>query len=105
MPTYEFIDQATNEYVELYLPVDTCRIGDTHFDEGRELVRIASRPQQVNEKPIYFTSMQLPQHWPYAKHFDSWGSPQFSSKKELNESLAKAVDHGEHYSWDGGKSA
>lgn len=97
---YEFRDAQTGEPVELYLPVDSCRIGDQYLDGDRVLIRVPSLPEQSNVPNVHFTAHQMPQHYKYAKTFDEFGAPVFSSKRALDECLARANHAGEGWKWD-----
>lgn len=95
---YLFRDEQTGEIVERWYPMaEAPEIGSTV--EGH-LTRLPSRTENMVVPNVHFVSHQLPQHYPYAKKFDSWGSPCFDSKRELDECMARANDKGEHLAWD-----
>jgi hypothetical protein len=98
---YPFQRLSDGLYVEAFYPMaDAPEIGSTVQIDGAECRRLPSVVEQMNEKAVYFTSVQLPTGWKYAKDFDEHGSPRWSSKKALRESLARANAHGEALSWN-----
>lgn len=99
---YEFETPDGRVIEEPYSMDDAPTIGSRVEINGVTCVRLPSRVQQVDERSMSFTSQQLPTNWPYARHYDSNGSPHFTGKNEMRECLAVANDHGEGITWDGG---
>jgi hypothetical protein len=103
---YEFKDAQTGERYEVYMPASECvPIGEAYTADGRTGIRMPSIPQQVNVPVVCFTSRQLPDGYPYAKRWETLpdgkkGSPQFATKHEMQECVAKANAHGECLQWD-----
>ena len=44
---------------------------------------------------IHFTSRSRPRWWPYAKHHNAAGQPQFESRKEAVEAATRATGEGD----------
>lgn len=72
--------------------------------EGVEWELIPARQRdQTRSVPVireWIRSVQLPKHWPYAKHHDSTGACIFENETEAIEACKRARDHGEHVAWD-----
>lgn len=101
LPTYEFKDAQTGEMIEMFSPMsEAVPIGEKVESGGRWLIRVPSSPEQSNVPNVYFTSHQMPQNYKFAKTFDSFGAPVFSSKRALDECLARANHAGEGWGWN-----
>lgn len=67
--------------------------------------RLASEPGSdtriaVKETIDGFKSRSLPKNWPYAKRHAADGACVFHSRKEVNEAVDRANDHGENVTYD-----
>ena len=88
MPLYEYIDEANDEVVEIFLHVDECDdIGAIRNHEGRKLRRIMSSLATKVDKG--FTTRQVHKWHPDAKHHTKEGWATFSNKREAREFIAR----------------
>lgn len=88
MPLYEYIDEANDEIVEIYLHVDECDdIGAIRNHDGRKLRRVLS--SVVSQVDNGFVSRQ-PRKWhPDAKHHTKDGWAAFNNRSEAREFAAR----------------
>lgn len=96
MPCYCFVDEATGEPVEHYLPMaEAPRIGDVVEIEGRRLRRLVS-PLQYDTENLErwrFESISAPPWAPGAPSYNpESGAPRFSSRAQVREFLARNQD-------------
>ena len=93
--------------VEEWSPMaEAVPIGEMKLIDGVACRRLASLPEPSVEREVRFTTYQYPEGWPYAKHWETKpdgtrGFPQFHSRSELRECLARANHNGEGVGWDG----
>lgn len=59
-----------------------------------------ARPCAVKQTVEGFASRSLPKKWPFADQWDSAGRPVFTGRRNVEECVAKAVDHGEPVVYD-----
>lgn len=100
MPEYTFENNKGERRAFVYAMAEAPRIGDTVFRDGRVWRRVPDWVYRDARRDICFTSKQLPLHWPFAPRHNEKGEPQFASKREVTEALARAKDAGEPVDWD-----
>lgn len=92
MPTYPYRDETGGMHY-IYAPMrDAPPIGERRVLDGVECVRIVGAQQDRVIEDRHFTSRTLPRNWPHAKKFDGEGRPQFGSKREVDEAVARSQD-------------
>lgn len=88
MPLYEYIDEANDEIVEIYLHVDECDdIGAIRNHDGRKLRRVLSSVAAKVDNGFY--SRQVHKWHPHAKHHTKEGWAAFNNKQEAREFIAR----------------
>lgn len=91
MPEYEFLRLSDDEIVTQFLPMSEApEIGSTVMIGDQECRRLASSGTRGQVREYAHRSLSLPRGCKHAKNFDSAGRCVFNSKRELNETLAKA---------------
>lgn len=84
---------------------DAIPAGQSIEIDGKRFTRIYSRTH-IDPSPsasIYFRAHNLPLNYKYAQglaKFDEEGVPVFTSRRALDETLAKANDQGENWLWN-----
>jgi len=88
MPLYEYIDEANDEIVEIYLHVDECDdIGAIRNHDGRKLRRVLS--SVVSRVDNGFVSRQVHRFHPDVKHHTKEGWAAFNNRNEAKEFIAR----------------
>jgi hypothetical protein len=97
MPTFDFQHMASGERIERVFPIGrapkSVRVGRRTFK------RVPSVPLVQVAQDIHFVSDQLPLHWTAARDHDEQGRPRFSSRREIDEAVARARHNGEHVTY------
>ena len=88
MPLYEYIDEANDEIVEIFLHHDEADdIGAIRDHDGRRLRRILS--QVVSKVDNGFVSRQVHRWHPDVKNHTKEGWAAFNNKNEAREFIAR----------------
>lgn len=88
MPLYEYIDEANDELVEIFLHVDECDdIGAVRNHDGRRLRRVLSSVGTKVERE--FITRQVDKWHPDAKHHTKEGWCAFNNRNEAREFVAR----------------
>ena len=104
MPEYPYEDVETGETVDLFRTMaEADSIGAVIEHEGRKLRRLASQGVGTIDAGFHpFTSISQARHDPDAPRHDAQGRPQFQSKREVQDFLAKKnARGGKELVWDG----
>ena len=92
MPVYRYESEAGAWFEEFAHMSEAPAIGALVVREGVEYRRIPSRIGAAVKADTHFTSKSLPRNWPYAKRHNAQGQPQFGSKAEVTEAVARSQD-------------
>lgn len=92
MPIYQF-ETPEGQIVEEHLPMaEAPPIGEYHVINGITCRRVCERKQFDPKPDRRHVALNLPKNWKYAKRFDEQGHPVFTSKREIDETVARAKD-------------
>jgi hypothetical protein len=91
MPEYEFLRLSDGEVVtQVHSMTDAPEIGSIVMIGDEECRRLPPSGLNGQVREYAHTSMSLPRGCKHAKRFDNKGRCVFNSKRELNETLARA---------------